>query len=768
MTQPRNAGLFAAIWLLLIIVAGSYLGVNAWRGIPFRTDLLSLLPADAATQNSHALAARLMERAGKRFVLLVGHKDRSAARGAADQIEHALVAENLGQPQKVDADQLKAMGAFYLPHLGGLLAPADRKALQAGNTQRIAERALAQVYGVGGFADARLLKQDPFLLLPAFLTALPAPLSGLTLDDGRLSVKRDGVTWVLVAGDVVGDPYALDTQEHFVDALDRAVTVATSAAPGLTIKRTGAIFFAAQGSQSGLRETSTLGMIATIGTIALLIGAFRRAGPLLMNLMAVGIGIGAGLAANLFFFGEVHIATLLFGVGLTGVAVDYGIHYSATVFDPLRPTPWARLHEVLPGISLGLLTTLIGYAILLAAPFPALQQVAVFSIVGLSASFFTVILWFPFLDRGEAPGYGRHLLRFADIFWQVWEDVRLRRLCGLALILLIGLGGVGLLRLTVSDDVRRMQSLDQTLLAEQMDIQELTGTGGALQFVAIEAADNEAALQRAEALAPVLERLEAAGALAAHRGPADFIPSVQRQKENAALLERLDWTAQAQQLGLALAAKPPAALVTLDQALASRALPFLDEWVLGDGQQVIALDNIKDPAAVRAALSGLEGVRFLDPAGDFSERLGTYRHRAMWLIGLSALLMVLPLAWRYGLKGGLTVLLPSVAALLLTPALIALMGEPISFFHVMGLILVLAIGVDYATFCAETDHAHRPVTMLAVLLDMVTTLLSFGLLTFSSVFAVHAFGLTMLLGILIAFLLAPLAGAVNPRHRSRA
>ncbi len=81
----------------------------------------------------------------------------------------------------------------------------------------------------------------------------------------------------------------------------------------------------------------------------------------------------------------------------------------------------------------------------------------------------------------------------------------------------------------------------------------------------------------------------------------------------------------------------------------------------------------------------------------------------------------------------------------------------------MGLILVLAIGVDYATFCAETDQAHRPVTMLAVLLDMVTTLLSFGLLAFSSVFAVHAFGLTMLLGILIAFLLAPLAGAVQPR-----
>jgi predicted exporter len=170
--------------------------------------------------------------------------------------------------------------------------------------------------------------------------------------------------------------------------------------------------------------------------------------------------------------------------------------------------------------------------------------------------------------------------------------------------------------------------------------------------------------------------------------------------------------------------------------------------------------------AIRAALGGLDGIRFLDPAGDFSDRLGAYRYRAMWLIGLSALLMVLPLAWRYGLKGGLVVLLPPVAALLLTPALIALSGEPISFFHMMGLILVLAIGVDYATFCAETDRAHRPVTMLAVLLDMITTLLSFGVLAFSSVFAVHAFGLSMLLGILIAFLLAPLAESVNPRRRS--
>lgn len=765
MNPPRSARPLAFFWLFVVLVTGAYLGIQSVRGIPFRTDLLSLLPADTATSGTHALGARLMDGAAKRFVLLVGHQDRTTARAAADALEASLVKGGLAKVQAIGSDQIRAMGAFYLPYAGSLLAPGDREMLRTGQGDAIAKRALAQVYGVGGFADARLLMRDPFLLFPSFLTALPAPLSRLAPDEGRLSVKADGKIWVLISGEVAGDPYALDAQQRFVTELDSRIGALKQEQAGLTVKRTGAIFFAQQGAQSGLNETSTLGAISMIGTVLLLVGAFRRAAPLLMNLLAVAIGIGCGLAANLWLFGEIHIATLLFGVGLTGVAVDYGIHYSATVFDPLRPTSWERLHHVLPGISLGLITTLIGYAILLVAPFPALRQVAVFSLVGLSASFFTVVFWFPWLDRGQAPGYGRHLLQLANGFWRIWEDPRLRRLCWLTLAILVALGGFGFTRLNVDDDVRRMQSLSPGLLAEQAEIQRLAGTSGALQFALVDAADDEKALQLGETVATILDRLQGDGVLLAHRGPADFVPSLARQAENRRLIgDSLDPAAQMAKLGLSDPVLPQVQQeLSLAAALGSGALPFLSEWVLGTGQQVIALDGLKDPAALRTALAGLEGVRFLDPAGDFTERLGTYRHRALWLIGLSALLMVLPLSWRYGIRGGLTVLLPSAAALVLAPALIALGGEGISFFHVMGLILVLAIGVDYATFCAETDRAHRPVTMLAVLLDMVTTLLSFGVLAFSSVFAVHAFGLTMLIGILIAFLLAPLAGDVNPR-----
>jgi predicted exporter len=79
----------------------------------------------------------------------------------------------------------------------------------------------------------------------------------------------------------------------------------------------------------------------------------------------------------------------------------------------------------------------------------------------------------------------------------------------------------------------------------------------------------------------------------------------------------------------------------------------------------------------------------------------------------------------------------------------------------MALVLVLSIGVDYSIFLAETSSQRQRVTMLAVVMAAATTLLSFGLLALSSVQAVHAFGTTMLIGILLAFLFSPLALAVR-------
>ena len=62
-----------------------------------------------------------------------------------------------------------------------------------------------------------------------------------------------------------------------------------------------------------------------MGTL-LIVGVFRRLSPLLFNLLALVVGIAMAFAGTFLVFGEIHVAALLFGTSLIGVAVDYGLH----------------------------------------------------------------------------------------------------------------------------------------------------------------------------------------------------------------------------------------------------------------------------------------------------------------------------------------------------------------------------------------------------------------------------------------------------------
>ena len=63
----------------------------------------------------------------------------------------------------------------------------------------------------------------------------------------------------------------------------------------------------------------------------------------------------------------------------------------------------------------------------------------------------------------------------------------------------------------------------------------------------------------------------------------------------------------------------------------------------------------------------------------------------------------------------------------------------------MAMFLVLGLGMDYVIFVSELSE-DRVETTVAILLSATTSLLSFGLLSLSSLPFVSAFGLTVLLG----------------------
>jgi predicted exporter/lauroyl/myristoyl acyltransferase len=763
--------LLALLWLALVVLAAGYLAIRLHDGLAFRTDLMALLPheqQDPVLQRADDAVARAVS---GRVMILVGAPERGSARDAAQKIGDALGRSGLIELAMggFDKERLAGMGRVYFPYRRGLLAEGDRQRLIEGKGEEIANRALSQVFGFVGMGDAGLLRRDPFLLLPAFFGGLPLPMSRLSLDDGMLSLNAEGKTWVLLSGALTGEPYALDVQKRLSGVLDPTIETLGKTHPDTQVLRLGAVFFAEAGAAQAIGETTRIGIASTLGTLLLVLVVFRALTPLWLTLLAIGVGVMTALSVSLWLFGELHVGALLFGVSLIGVAVDYTLQYCSEIFAPNPPPPSRRLRRVLTGITIGTATTIIGYLTLMLAPFPGLHQIAGFSVVGLFASWATVVLWLPALDRTRPPQHGRWMLAAAGWFLAAWEVPRYRTPRQVILGCLIVTGLAGLTRIQTDDDVRRMQSLSPPLVAQQVRLQRLIGSTAGSQFFLVQAPDDETALQREEALAGRLTPL-VGKALLGFQAPAQYVPSAARQRANRALVHGgLDGALQVRQvarLGLTDAPAPVddgGPVLTLPDALGSGVLGFLSMLILdggGGAVHVVTLDGVTNLRALASVADGMPSVRFVDPAGDFSALLGKYRNRAIILLALSAALMAPLLAWRYGFSGGLRVLAPPLLAVALAPALRAIAGGHFTFFDAMALVLILSIGVDYAVFCAETGGERKPVTMLAVAMAAGTALMSFGLLAISGVLAVSAFGTTMAIGILLAFLLSPMARGV--------
>ncbi len=762
----------AVVWLAIVLAAVGYLALLVRDGLPLRTDILALLPREERDPIAQRATEAVSRALGRRIIVLVGDMDAPRARAAAARLKADLTKAGVVDLDEGAADQerLSRLGAFYFPYRHGLLSDEDRALLRTDRGWDISQKALAQTFGVGGVAGAGLLRGDPFLLLPSFFAGLPVPLSRLTLDEGVLSTVEGGRTWVLVSATLRGEAYEIDVQKKLIATFEASVAAIRAANPDLEVRRLGAVFFADHGARTAIAEASTLSSISLVATIVMLLVVFRRVQPLLHNVLALAVGLCLGFAGSFLVFGELHVAALLLGTSLNGVAVDYGLHYSAAAFDRTLTSGEDRLRKVMPAIALGLVTTLIGYAALAIAPLPGLRQIAVFSAIGLSGAFLTVVLWFPLLDRVAPLRHGARSLRAAGFAWSLWTRPRLYRLQFGLLAALVAMAALGLTRYSVDDDVRRLQALSPSLLREQAEIQRLIGATAAPQFLLVRAADDEEALRAEETLSDQLARLKREGALAGYQMPAAFVPSAHRQAENRALVETRLLTpllaGHLAALGLAGVVESPTRgpPLTLGAALESGTLPFLKDLVVEPGLHVVAMQGVSRPDLVRVAIAGQPMVRFVDPAADFSELLGRYRARVVVIVLLSAALIYALLARRYGLRGAAWVMAVPLIAMSLVPAVISAVGEPFTFFHAVALALILAIGVDYAIFCAEHDPGHQDVTMLSVWLVTLTTLLSFGLLGVSGVPAVRAFGVTMLIGITVAFFLAPLASRVGMRR----
>jgi predicted exporter len=131
-------------------------------------------------------------------------------------------------------------------------------------------------------------------------------------------------------------------------------------------------------------------------------------------------------------------------------------------------------------------------------------------------------------------------------------------------------------------------------------------------------------------------------------------------------------------------------------------------------------------------------------------------------IGAAAVLLLLGLHLR-GLRRLGVVVLPLALSVLITLGALAASGTAVGILHLVGLLLVVAVGSNYALFfdALQQRAALDDDTLASLLLANATTVAAFGLIALSAIPALSAIGRVVAPGALLALLLA---AAFAPRR----
>jgi predicted exporter len=528
------------------------------------------------------------------------------------------------------------------------------------------------------------------------------------------------------------------------------------------------LLYAASGQQQAAREMTWVGGGATVGILLLLLLAFRR-WRVLLAFVPVLVGMLFGAVACVALFGHMHVMTLVLGSSLIGVAVDYPLHYLSKSWS-LKPWhSWPALRLTLPGLTLSLITSGIGYLALAWTPFPALTQIAAFSAAGLLGAYLSAVCLLPALLKGVDLRPAQWPLRMCELLLDCREALLKQLKTPVLLALLIAFCVGGLLQLGSKNDIRQWISAPQQLTDEAQAIARITGYQPTSQFFLIRAANQQQLLERQTALRERLDQLIGLEKLQGYLSLNQLVSPPSEQQQVREALSKLpsfwqpllDIGVPAEALQAELTKLQVLPTVDIDAALTGPlAEPFRALWLgpTDDGvAAMISLQGINNPALLRLQGEDLPGVTLVDRLGELNNVFAATQISAAELKLASCVLIVLVLILPFGLGGALRIVSLPLLAALCSLASLGWLGQPLTLFSLFGLLLVTAISVDYAILMRE-QVGGAAVSLLGTLLAALTTWLSFGLLAVSSTPAVSNFGLSVSLGLIFSFLLAPWAG----------
>ncbi|MBL0217735.1 MAG: MMPL family transporter [Myxococcales bacterium] len=738
----------------LVVLLGTALGfAAALPHLTFTTKITDFLPDDSEDRGAQ-IAALLAESELSR-VMVIDLSMGPAASGSGTAAEQELsplptLARSLVTFLRTQPDVAVARSGFTEADTEAMLAflgawPATTFLPRTAYTDEAARVRLGkleeQLGGPMGVVVRQTAPRDP-------LSGMWEPLEALRGSRGDTLIDEDGIVMsadhahAFVFVETRSSPFESTSQRRFRAVLEEWMA---SAAPREARMQTSGTAQYAIASEAQIKgDVNRIGIISTIGMLLIFLALFGSVRLILIGFVPMLFGSAVAILGCQALFGEIHGITIAFGTSLLGVGLDYVEHYYAHfVLTPEVPAA-TTMKLVGPSIVLGALTTIIGFVGLGASGLMGLRQMAVFAVIAIIASmaatYWMVPRWMPVMYRPPRTlGLVNRgvLALLARLTARTWGRTSRLVVVGVAL----AATAVGLRAVQFSDNVNMLVDDAGPHVIEDHAVRARLGPESS-SFAVVTAATDEALLTAIGTACAELERAQAAGTVTSFVPLARMLPS---REEQAARLEAARAAAprlralmtelgfvpeqfQAYWDGIAVAAPK---VLTLADVRRSPLAPLLTAWVPAQTTPIalIPLVGVKDLAALRAAVPGAS---IIAPAETIVDLFRGVRVRTVVssLIGFAAIFLLLLARYR-SLRKVLVALGPAVLACVATVGTLVALGTPLTILHVMSLLLVVSLGVDFGIFFVDTmaslEEAAR--TMVSILTASLTTILSFGLLS---------------------------------------
>ena len=720
---------------------------------------------------------------------------------AADQC-HDLLMELPGiaaVDYRHDAESMMPLLNVFIEYVPLLIRPDELPRLAEQLTPDRLEQRLAWFKTRMGTPQGMALKdvplQDPIGARDLILQRLRPLLTGFGLSptDGRIMSADARHVLIMLESDFPSSDSRASAPfvQNILEVARRIET--NNQAANVRVQVAGAHRAAVDNAAMIRADAQRTIMIGLLAMLVVCLLAYRR--PWFALLTFIPTSFGVLVAGAVLAVANPHLSAIAVGCAsmLAGIGVDYAVHVLYH-FDDQAGLPRQERARILARltfpISIGLLTTMAAFLVMIASSVPGHKQMGWFGCLTMAASAACALLVLPLLvpvasdakiKKHDAAARGFLALRLTGsmaLFFQ-WRAKHAHKLLAVFAVLAL-LAVCGWPRLVFDGSFFNLNGIfPETRKAEQ-ELQRVWGDFTRLTLVTVKGNNLEQAWQKTEHLLAALRGPSTQGRPEAILSPTDLCPSIAEQRKNIEAWQNFWTQTRRAQLtnNLAVAA---AKLGYRTEPLLARAAglglepvapgaltphhPALQKWIKGrvscqtnDAQLVLAarVPQGKDlPEFQRRVLEAVPDAAVLDNR-IFAEHLVDLTRNGLKLFAIASTAAVAGVLFLFFGSAVLVLaaLIPLGAGIGLAFGCLGWMGVPLNLANIVFVIFLVGVGIDYSVFLVTSRLAlHRGAGNVvaaaggSVLVCMLTTMAGFGALAFARHPALWSIGWTALPGI---------------------